>query len=370
MRKLALKRLKGSDLSFFRSYFIKHPQAKQKGFNLDSALLDGTFFPGLKSYLAPKSKKSTLVDLSIFGPNAAPVLLLARKIKIDAKNLRLNGEMVHDPDDQTGRFDSLKEDDFALLAFGGSPIPDSVSAVLLSASAPQDLALHAQFSAFMVGKTDSMCAITEDDLQKVIDAAAPLPSHPIRDWLESELLEAVAIGDTTAVEEVIRRRPGRGMSSADLKAAKASAEKTGELGEELLDRFFGNGSHPTVSAHKWVSQENAISPYDFLIDSALLGSRHIDAKSTSGKFEAALYLSTAEIKHALSSGVPYDIYRLYGVTESGARLKIACDIKSHLAPLMAVLDSLPNGVGVDSLSFKPSFFPFEDNEFIIDVSRL
>jgi len=332
-------------------------------------LIEGRFFPGLKVLLQPLPQKAAHVDLTFMGPGLATTYTLARKIKIDAKNLRLNGEMVHDPDDQPGRFDALREDDFVLLEFGGAHLPDTVNAVLIALAVPEDAALHTGFMKLLPSKTDSMCALTEDELQKVIDDAAPSPCHPVRDWLEPELLEGVAIGDAIALAEVIKRRPGRGMSAADLKAAKASAERTGEIGEELLDAYLGSGSNPQIESHKWVAQENAISPYDFLVNMAGGEVRHVDAKSTSGKFDVPLYLSTAEIRHALSSDVPYDICRLYGVKEAGAQMKIARDIQARLVPLQVALDALPKGVRVDSLSFAPAFFDFDDVVIAIDNSE-
>lgn len=367
LRKLALKKLKKSDLTFFKSYFHSHDKAKQKGFNLDSQLIEGEFFPGLKTLLKPLPKKSALVALTFMGPGLAPAYPLARKIKIDAKNLRLNGELVHDPDDQPGRFDALQEDDFVLLEFGGSPLPDAVGAVLISAGVAEDAALHAQFMKLLPHKTDSMCAISEEELQRAIDVASPPASHPVRDWLEPELLEAVATGNTAAVEAVIKRRPGRGMSATELKAAKSSAERTGEIGEELLDAFFMSGKDPLVSTHEWISQDNAISPFDFLVNEPGGAIRHVDAKSTSGRFDTSLYLSTAEIHHALTSGVPYDIYRLHGVKETGAKLRIARDIRKQLEPVVEVLSSLPEGVSVDSLSFKPAYFSFDAEESSIET---
>jgi hypothetical protein len=363
LRKLALKKLKKSDLTFFKSYFKNHDTAKQKGFNLDTKLIEGKFFPGLKDLLQPLPKKSAHVDLIFMGPGLARPYSLARKIKIDAKNIRLNGELVHDPEDQPGRFDALKEDDFVLLEFDGSPLPDTVKAILIAEAVPEDFALHVLFEQFLIGKNDSMCQVTEQALQEIIDHAKPLPNHPVRDWLEPELLEGVAIGDPGAVEEVNKRRPRRGMSAADLKAAKLAAERTGEIGEELLDVFLGSGDDPLVKSHKWISQENAISPYDFLVHDHGEFVRHVDAKSTSSAFSTPLYLSTAEIRHALKSGVPYDIYRLYHVSSTGAKIRIARDIRERLKPVMALLESFPQGVGVDSLSFKPEFFGFEPNEF-------
>lgn len=369
MRKLALKKLKGSDLSFFKSYFSKHPQTKQKGFNLDTKLLEGEFYPGLKERLNPLPKKAVHVDLTLMGPGLSPAYTLARKIKIDAKNLRLNGELVHDPDDQLGRFDVLGEDDFALFEFGGAPLPDTVSTVLIAAKHIEDAALHRHFQLMLPRKTDSMCVVTEDVLNTLIEAALPSEGHPIRDWLSADLLEGVAVGDSVAVDVINKRRAGRGMTAEALKSAKASAERTGELGEELLDAFLAEDGLPDLDSHTWTSQENAISPFDFLLRMKDGGIRHVDAKSTAAKFETPLYLSTAEIRHALSSDVPYDIFRLYEVNESGANLRIARDIKKSLSSLQRALAELPKGVRVDSLAFEPKFFDFDEKILRIDVDR-
>lgn len=367
MRKLAIKKLKGSDLSFFKTYFTKHPQTKQKGFNLDAKLLEGKFYPGLKEQLNPLPKKAAHVDLTLMGPGLAAPYTLARKIKIDAKNFRLNGELVHDPEDQAGRFDILKVDDFALFEFGGNPLPDTVSAVLIAANHTEDAALHELFKLMLPNKTDSMCLVTEEKLNALIDAASPADGHPIRDWLSADLVEGVAVGDSAAVDVINKRRAGRGMSAAALKGAKATAERTGELGEELLDAYLSSAGLTQGISHAWTSQENAISPFDFLVTTADGQTRHVDAKSTAAKFETPLYLSTAEIRHALSSEVPYDIYRLYEVKETGANLRIARDIKKSLEDLQTALQALPKGVRVDSLAFEPKFFNFDAEVLRIDV---
>ena len=361
LRKLALKKLKGSDLSFFKSYLSEHPQTKQKAFNLDTKIIEENFFPAIKKQLEPREKKSAHVDLILFGPGGEPAYSLARKIKIDAKNLRLNGELIHDPDDQPGRFDDLQPGDFALFEFGGFTLPETVKIVLISARKHADATLHAECVKKLPLDTDSMCVLLDSDLQAIINAASPAPHHPICDWLDPTLLEQLGAGDTNAVLTVIKRRPSRGISAVDLKAAKESAVRTGELGEELLNGFFDAGSISNLASHKWMSQENAISPYDFMLTMKGGEIRHADAKSTSGDFGAPIYLSMAEIRHAVNSDVPYDIYRLYNVKESGAQLRIARDIKARLIPLLDSLTGVPDGVSVDSLSFKPDFFDFSAN---------
>jgi hypothetical protein len=366
LRKLALKKLKLSDLSFFKSHFAAHASSKQKGFNLDTNVLEGQFYPGLKEALTPRPKKSTHVDLTVLGPGLAPAYTLARKIKIDAKNLRLNGELIHDPDDQAGRFSKLKEDDFVLLEFGGAQLPETIRIVLIASAELEDSALHVGCMKLLPKKTDSMCVITEEDLQTIIRVALPAASHPVMDWLEPELIEGVATGDPQAIAEVTKRRAGRGMSAADLKDAKAAAAQTGENGEELLNAFFSARKDPKIREHQWVSQENAISPYDFLLSFVDGKTHHVDAKSTAAKFETPLYLSTGEIRHALASEIPYDIYRLYGVTEIGADMRIARDIKKRLGALQCIFDTLPKGVRIDSLAIDPNFLDFDSGVIRID----
>ncbi len=94
--------------------------------------------------------------------------------------------------------------------------------------------------------------------------------------------------------------------------------------------------------------------------------RTIDAKSTSGGFDTPLHLSTAEIRYALSSDAPYDIYRLYAVTESSAKLRIAKDIRGALKVVANVLTAFPDGVYPDSISFQPNFFTFACDEFFVE----
>ena len=135
-----------------------------------------------------------------------------------------------------------------------------------------------------------------------------------------------------------------------------------------MDQFFRSRALPDVSSHEWIAQANAISPFDFRLTDKDGDERHVDAKSTSGRFANPVYMSIAEIRHAVHGGAPYDIFRLYNVKETSASLKIARNVGLQLASVLNTLKDIPEGVSVDSLSFEPSFFDFDSKDFSIEVA--
>jgi hypothetical protein len=365
-RKLALKKLKASDLSFFQAYLNQYPQSKQKGFNLDRSVIENVLFPSLTAAIEATSDKRAPVALTFFGPGGAPPYPLMRKVLKAQKNWRLNGEAIHNPDGEPDRFNSVAPGDFAVMEFSGAGMPDAVRVVLLSAIAPVDAATHAAFAQAFPG--DSMSVLTEEDVEKAIQAAFTPADHPIRDWLDKDLLEELGLGDSEATQRLLIKRKSRGVSAAELKKAKAGAEAVGRLGEELLHYHLEALVGLEIGSCDWVADVNAISPFDFLINCLDSTCRHIDAKSTAGPFSNPVHLSLSEIQHAVASGVPYDLYRLFNVHESGATLRVARDVAAKLKPVLDCLKSLPNGVKVDSLSFNPDYFGFGSTETAIDYA--
>lgn len=367
---MALKKLKGSDLSLFKSYFKNHPNVKQKAFNLDRRILEH-YFPDIISLLEPRAKKATLVDLVFYGPGLSKGDSLARKVKIDGKNLRLNGELVHNPEDEPNRYDLLIPGDFAVMEFGGHKLPITVRVVLVALKNPNDTKLHDSLSAYLPGEDASMEVLSQENLHKAVTEASPDVAHPIRYWLNlggAEEIEESLFGDEIEEHEEIANDLGfgRGMSPADFNAKREAAAKTGQLGEELLKAYFDTGVSQEVKSYDWVSQVNAISPYDFKITTTNGDFRYADAKSTSGPFTAPLYLSRAEIKFAVESKIEYDIYRLYDIDTGNVKCRVARNIGSRLRLIAEMLDEFPQGVKVDALSFKPDFFEFNEVVFVID----
>lgn len=367
-RKLALKKLTASDLSFFQSYFSRFPGVAQKGFNLDKKVIETIFYPSLKSVIDSMPDKRSPVALNLIGPAGAPPHVLMRKILKQEKNWRLNGEFIQDPYEQPGRYDVLVPDDIALLEFSGTGAPDSVKMVLLSAARAEDATTHAAFTKAFPG--GAMTVLSEDQIESVIVLGNPPADHPIRDWLDKDLLEEVGRGSGDAIERLAGKRRGRGLSLSELQRAKANSEAIGRLGEFLLDYHYTSlQPHPRIAAHEWVASVDAIAPYDFLLTYVDGDSRHVDAKSTAGAFGNPIHLSLSEIHHALSSGIPYHLCRLYKVSESGATFRIARNIADRLRPIADALRALPPGVKVDSLSFNPDFFGFDTSETVIEYDE-
>jgi hypothetical protein len=362
-RKLALKKLKASDLSFFQTHFRRFPEVKQKAFNLDKAVVETRFFPNLEAELDGTDEHRAPVALTLYGPEGAGPHSLMRKILKQQKNWRLNGELVVNPEESPTRYDPLRPEDIAIMEFSGASMPSAVKMVLLSATNPVDAATHAAFTTRF--PLASMTVLTEEDIQIAIaDANTPM-EHPIRDWLEGELLEEIGNGDADAAERLVTRRQGRGLSASELQRAKAHAEKVGRQGEELLDYYLQSSPPFGLTDHEWVANRNAVSPFDFLLRFGSGEVRHVDAKSTGGTFGNSIYLSIGEIMHAVNSGIPYDLYRLYNVTSTSATLRIAENVAPKLSSVVEAIAKLPTGVKAESLAFSPDFFEFGDRDFLV-----
>lgn len=363
-RKIAIKRLRPSDLSFFHAYLREHPKAKQKSFNLDRTVIEERFFPALSEIAAARPRGQIPIQLTLYGPGGAGGHTLMRKILKQEKNWRLNGEVVHDPDDQPGRYSNVAPDDFALMEFAGSGEPSAIKIVLLSGSDRADAVLHQAISSGFPG--GSMWVPTVGELEKIIDAASPSADHPVRDWLDDSLIEDVGFGGGGAAIRLARRRRSRGLSHAELQQAKLSAETTGHRGEELLNHYLTHTPWAGVTGHRWVARENAVAPYDFELDTGA-GTRFLDAKSTAGDFNNELHMSLGEIYQAVHGGVPYDIARLYELREGWAKFKVASGVGSKLVPVLTHLEGLPPEVKPDSLAIKPEFFEFDAVERVAEI---
>jgi hypothetical protein len=356
-RKLALKRLTSSDLTLFRWHFREHPAGKQKAFNLDSKVLVADLYPQLGEPAMVPVPRFPL-DLYLIGPGLAPAQNLQRKILKQQKNWRLNGELIDGPEEDPDRYSVLRPGDFAIFEFFGNGVPSTAKVVLIAEGVEEDLAMHKELSQRY--PEGSMWALDEAGLATIVEAAQPPSGHPLHDWSGTDVIEDAVLGGAAGVAGITRRRGGRGMSPEEFVRSRVAAEQTGVLGEELLNQYFEQQLlDGQLELYEWSSSINAVSPFDFCLNKPAGERRLVDAKSTSGDFKNVLHLSCAELLRAVAGPEPYDIYRLYEVTDTSAKLRIAEDVGGVLAGLLEVVSSLPKGVAVDSFSINPALLPFD-----------
>lgn len=355
--RVVLKRLTASDLTFFEPLYRKLDAGNQKAINLNADVFIERLYPTLPALI------STLGDvipvtLTILGPDGAGPHVISRAVtKREAyKNWRLNGEFVRDPEGEAGRFDLLQVDDLAVMDFTGDTAPQRVKLLLVTAASPIDASLHTALKSLVPGGRRTMAQISRAEIASA--AASTRPSHPVWSIATDPDFEA-AIEDAAEGgikgTEALQTKTTKVVTSAMLAAAKAAAEKNGRDGEALawihLQDIKAAGGWAKID---WSSKTNAVSPFDFQATDLAGSVVRIDAKSTSGEFGRMIHMSMAELTEAAKGG-RYDIWRVYGITDDGAKLRITEDIGAIAKTIIDGL-SLPSGISIDSVSIDPSGF--------------
>lgn len=359
--KYAAKLLTQSDLTLFEAFFRQNSTSKQKGVNLNGSVLAGQLYPALPSEIAGTFEQPVALD--IYGPDAAPLHRVRRKIikPEGGKNWRLNGKLVESPRDQPARYSTLAKHDLAIFAFDGVRFPDAVSMVVLSGSSPQDAPLATTIRDTLELKPGPGSMVALKPAQLAAFAAAAPTGHPLHLLLpdaarDMDLTEAAA-GNQEAAERLNRRaRTGatRPVSAAELEAARVRAQEVGRAGEVLVNRHLEQSlSAGEISGFEWVSESNAVSPFDFTVE-ASGGIQHWDAKSTTGKFADPFHVSVAELQ-AATEFADYRIARVYGIdTPAGARMSLSGPFRMLADEVRAALAGLPVGVRVSSVQIDPA----------------
>jgi hypothetical protein len=359
-QKLAIKRLTASDLTFFEWHFRRTPAVRQKAINLNADVFVEHLYPGLND---PSAEKRFPVDLFIFGPGLEGAINLQRKIlkPPGAKNWRLNGELVNDINNSS-RFNLLAAGDFAILDFNEGMSPKTLTLVLVATAVKEDKELHRSLD--QVLGSNSMLALSSSQLEQLINAANPVPEHPIYELtldittLNADL-EDVALGGNQGKEKLMRGAASRTMSRATLLKAKESADIIGLRGEQFVNNYLNTlKNEGTIRDFEWTSSSNAISPYDFWINHDGTTRVLVDVKSTQGEFERTLHISLSELQQMSTGTQRYDIYRVFGIEEDTAQIRIAENVGDFARQVLAVLQDLPQGIIADSISVSPTLLSF------------
>ncbi len=358
IKKLALKRLTKSDLTFFAWHNKNRPAGNQKAVNLNANVLTGKLYPELDTIARHRQNKLG-IDLWITGPAAAEPHNLQRKIIKGEryKNWRLDGEVVHNPEDTPERFDILEPDDIALLGFEGELYPHSITLLLVAKKAEEDQVLFEGLNNIL--DNSPMTALEGDALGDMCRQRGVNPEHPV--WLvvrdeallaDEDLLEAAA-GQAPSVERLLTR-PGYAKLSADeLQAARQEAEKIGRLGEALIDSHLRERLEAgEITAYEWTSDINAISPYDFRVKKAGAWKK-LEIKTTAKDFGREFYISINELRDMANGEEEYSIGRVYQASKDGAKLRYARQLRDFGKSVLKALSHLPEGVKANSVTIRP-----------------
>jgi hypothetical protein len=368
LRKLAVKRLTASDLTFFEWQFRNRNSGNQKAINLNADVFIDELYPGLPttSYAA---QGSLPLALSVYGPGSEGEYSLQRKITKGPtyKNWRLNGEFIYNPQGNSYRFNVLAPNDLAVFEFFGDTRPESAMVVFVASEASEDASLHRAFDG-TVGTRPSMARFTPGQLARIARQSKVTGNHPI--WMLVSLdaaVEAVSIGGVEKTKGLRSVPTTRRIPRDQLLRARSNADRVGELGELFANSYLmALQSDGTVANFDWSSRQNAASPYDFRV---ALGDEQIlvDAKSTELDFDSTIYVSLSELRQMGYGAERYDLYRIYEMGDTTARMRVAEDVRSWARGVVEALECLPEGVRANGVSVLPSTLDFG---FEIEVEML
>jgi hypothetical protein len=320
----AVKRLTRSDLTFFEYQYRRQNAGNQKSINLNADVFIDLIFPYARKVAAGQPHQFP-VRLQIFGPGLRRTPDSKTRKVIAAggnqKNWRLNGEFVPDPDDDPTRYHGLAAGDLAVFAFEEGhhqPVPESIALVLVSQAEPADAQVLAALEALL---GTSRMALLPAEALGAVSAGSP-SDHPIRELLDIEMdtaLEEAALGSTDALRKLRTRPSARRMSATALARARANAEANGRDGELLVNVFLQKAqAEGRIRSFTWVSEDNAISPWDFELITLDGTKIRVEVKSTGGGFDRPIHISQNEILAAAETGAPRtDIYRVFAIGSDG-----------------------------------------------------
>lgn len=363
MTHFAVKRLTRSDLTFFEHQFRRQNAGNQKSINLNADVFIDDIFPYARTVAAGHPHQFP-VRLQIFGPGlrCRPDNKTRKVIAAGGKqkNWRLNGEFVPDPDDDPTRYHSLVAGDLAVFAFEESrvrPVPESIALVLVSQAEADDTRVLAGLQAFLASA--SMALLPYDELAKV-SAASPT-DHPIRELLDIEMdvaLEEAALGSTEAIRKLRTRPSARRMSPAALAKARASAEANGRDGELLVNiHLQKEQAAGRIRSFTWVSEENAIAPWDFEVVELDGSVTRVEVKSTGGGFDRPIHISQNEVLAAAETAAPStDLFRVFAIGNDGGWLQVTKGIAPVCQAVLVATARLGAGITPDGYSINVARF--------------
>lgn len=355
---MAIKVLTWSDLSFFKDHSMR---SNQRAISLHAEIFIKRFYPGLQL-----SHDQVLLPLLILGPGARTAHPLTRMAmrSLGSKNWHIQGESIHEPADEPGRYGKLAENDFAIMAFEGNERPRAVTFILVSAA--EDAELHASIAErFELPAKHAMLEVTETaiaHLRASTIGAYPDSDHPLDAFISGDTIEDVLFGTgAPAFSEALPLKWPTALSPEDWHRRLLAAEENRQRGEEFFGAWLTATGHDEDDFN-WVSQALPRSVYDYEVHAAkwLAGAPHVfvNVRATRASFERPIHMSRAELLFA-AKRENCRVARLYDIESATPKLRILTGIQEIAAQLIGTLNALPDRVTADSLQLDPGLFAVE-----------
>lgn len=152
--------------------------------------------------------------------------------------------------------------------------------------------------------------------------------------------------------------PPDGISPEELEKLQEQVIVIHEKGVQFAEKYLMSWAMTGDRHYEKSNIDIAQSPeFDFItIDQT--GKCRICVKSTEESFENPIHISSNELLQ-MREATNYDLYRIYEIADTHAKLRIARGMKGFAENVLAVLEQLPNWVRPDSISVLPNFLEFE-----------
>ena len=192
-----------------------------------------------------------------------------------------------------------------------------------------------------------------DTLGELCDRLGVPQSHPVWLLVSDEDVAEAALGQAPAVDRLLRRPRSSSLSQQELRAARRAAEEIGRLGEELVDYHLSESLEAgEIADYVWISDINAISPYDFRIQRTGPWEK-IEVKSTAGDFSREFYVSLSELREMVHGDEEYFIGRVYEASQEGGKLRYSQELRAYGQSILDAFSSLPTGVTPNGVTIRP-----------------
>ncbi len=150
----------------------------------------------------------------------------------------------------------------------------------------------------------------------------------------------------------------------DIVRAQKLFTEIGKRGEEFVAEYFDKLKHKKcITNYNWVNKSSESGyPYDFYYQDLSDNVVYLDVKTTKFDFKQKIIYSNKEIDFASTvSNDCYNIYRVYNLTESNAKLRICKNCTTHfnsingnIIKFQENLNRINTGVQSVNIAFEPT----------------